>query len=101
VGERLVFRTQVAYPTLAVLASGLASRPCRQALERNFALDDPLRMILDGEFGGHGATERPTGALIGMVNVVDFACRQECRAVMPRRATMIESAEIFRLDGAP
>ena len=39
--------------------------------EKAFDLDDPLRLILDDEFGGHWAKELPTGALIGMVNVVD------------------------------
>jgi hypothetical protein len=34
-------------------------------------LDDPLRLILDDEFGGNWAKDLPTGALIGMVNVVD------------------------------
>jgi hypothetical protein len=36
-----------------------------------FDLDDPLRLILDDEFGGDWARELPTGALIGMVKVVD------------------------------
>ena len=39
--------------------------------EKGFELDDPLRLILDDEFGGDWAAELPTGALIGMVNVVD------------------------------
>ena len=39
--------------------------------EKDFALDDPLRVILDDEFGTHWALTIPTGALIGMVNVVD------------------------------
>jgi hypothetical protein len=39
--------------------------------EKNFALDDPLRVILDDEFGTHWAQDLPTGALIGMVNVAD------------------------------
>jgi activating signal cointegrator 1 len=39
--------------------------------ERDFALDDPLRLILDDEFGTHWALDLLTGALIGMVNVVD------------------------------
>jgi activating signal cointegrator 1 len=34
-------------------------------------LDDPLRLILNDEFGGDWAKELPIGALIGMVNVVD------------------------------
>jgi activating signal cointegrator 1 len=34
-------------------------------------LDDPLRLILDDEFGPCWAMDLPTGALIGMVNVVD------------------------------
>jgi hypothetical protein len=41
--------------------------------EKTFELDDPLRLILDDEFGGDWAKDLPTGALIGMVNVVD--CR--------------------------
>ena len=39
--------------------------------EKEFELDDPLRLILDDEFGRHWAMDLPTGALIGMVNVVD------------------------------
>ena len=39
--------------------------------ETNFDLDDRLRLILDGEFGDKWADDLPTGALIGMVNVVD------------------------------
>src|SRR5260221_8842541 len=39
--------------------------------EKDFPLDDPLRVILHDEFGGHWPLELPTGALIGMVNVVD------------------------------
>lgn len=34
-------------------------------------LDDPLRLILDDEFGPDWPKDLPTGALIGMVNVVD------------------------------
>jgi hypothetical protein len=34
-------------------------------------LDDRLRLILDHEFGDKWARELPTGALIGMVNVID------------------------------
>ena len=40
--------------------------------EKDFALDDPLRVILDDEFGTHWALTIPTGALIGMVDVVDL-----------------------------
>ena len=39
--------------------------------ETNFDLDDPLRLILDREFGDKWAKVLPTGDLIGMVNVVD------------------------------
>src|SRR5258708_6695386 len=39
--------------------------------EKNFALDDPPRLILDDEFDTHWAQDLPTGALIGMVNVVE------------------------------
>lgn len=39
--------------------------------EKDFALDDPLRLILDDEFGTHWSQYLPIGALIGMVNVVD------------------------------
>src|SRR5713101_1713890 len=39
--------------------------------EKDFELDDPLRLILEDEFGGHWAMDLPTGALIGMVNIVD------------------------------
>jgi hypothetical protein len=39
--------------------------------ETNFDADDPLRLILDDEFGADWPTDLPTGALIGMVNVVD------------------------------
>jgi len=39
--------------------------------EKDCDLDDPLRLILDDEFGGHWAKDLPTGALIGTVNVVD------------------------------
>ena len=38
--------------------------------EKNFELDDPLRIILDNEFGGHWAMDLPTGALIGTVELV-------------------------------
>jgi hypothetical protein len=31
---------------------------------------EPLREILDDEFGGHWAMDLPTGALVGMVNIV-------------------------------
>src|SRR5437764_10588997 len=34
-------------------------------------LDDQLRLILDDEFGDKWAEDLPTGALIGMVNVVN------------------------------
>jgi activating signal cointegrator 1 len=34
-------------------------------------LHDQLRLILDGEFGDRWSKDLPTGALIGMVNVVD------------------------------
>lgn len=39
--------------------------------EKNFEVDDPLRMILDDEFDGHWAMDLPIGALIGRVNLVD------------------------------
>jgi hypothetical protein len=39
--------------------------------EKDFEPGDPLRMILDDEFGGDWALDLPTGALIGMVNLVD------------------------------
>jgi hypothetical protein len=39
--------------------------------EKAFEPDDPLRLILDDEFGGDWAEDLPTGALIGMVNIVD------------------------------
>src|SRR5690348_12363065 len=39
--------------------------------EKDFALDDPLGVILDDEFGSDWTLNLPTGALIGMVNVVD------------------------------
>jgi hypothetical protein len=42
--------------------------------ETNFAVDDPLRMILDDEFGGQWEADLPAGALIGVVNVV--ACKR-------------------------
>ena len=54
-----------------MLASRLASDSRRKRFEKGFALDDRLRMILDDEFGSHWALDLPTGALIGMVNVVD------------------------------
>ncbi len=41
--------------------------------ETDFDRDDRLRLILDHEFGGEWTNDLPTGALIGMVNVVD--CR--------------------------
>jgi hypothetical protein len=44
--------------------------------EKAFELDDPLRLILDDEFGGDWAKDLPTGALIGMVNVVDCRATQ-------------------------
>ena len=39
--------------------------------EKDFELDDPLRLILDDEFGGDWTRELPTGALVGMVNLID------------------------------
>jgi hypothetical protein len=39
--------------------------------EKDFGPADPLRLILLDEFGPNWATDLPTGALIGMVNVVD------------------------------
>ena len=39
--------------------------------EKDFALDDPLRVILDDEFGSDWTLNLPTGALIGIVNMVD------------------------------
>ena len=39
--------------------------------EKDFAVGDPLRVILDNEFGTQWALDLPTGVLIGMVNVVD------------------------------
>jgi activating signal cointegrator 1 len=41
-----------------------------QRFEKNFAPDDPLRVVLDNEFGTDWERELPVGALIGMVNVV-------------------------------
>jgi hypothetical protein len=38
---------------------------------KRFGPNDPLRLILDDEFGPHWAKDLPTGALIGRVNVVD------------------------------
>lgn len=37
-------------------------------------LDGPLRAILDDEFGGHWAMDLPTGALLGVVELV--ACKE-------------------------
>jgi hypothetical protein len=37
---------------------------------KDFPLGDPLRAILDDEFGGHWAMDLPTGALIGIVHLV-------------------------------
>jgi hypothetical protein len=42
--------------------------------EKNFGPDDSLRAILDDEYGGHWGMDLPTGALIGMVNLID--CRR-------------------------
>lgn len=42
--------------------------------ERDIDPGDPLREILDDEFGGHWAMDLPTGALLGVVNVV--ACKR-------------------------
>ena len=39
--------------------------------ETGFDLDDPLRLILDDEFGERWTKELPTGALIGLVRVID------------------------------
>jgi hypothetical protein len=39
--------------------------------KKDFEPNDPLRLILDDEFGANWALDLPTGALIGMVNVVD------------------------------
>jgi len=47
--------------------------------EKGFELDDPLRSILDDEFGRHWARDPPTGALIGRVNVVDCLPTQALR----------------------
>lgn len=41
--------------------------------ERDFPPDDPMHDILDSEFGGHWGMELPTGALLGVVNLV--ACK--------------------------
>ena len=57
-------------------------------------------MILDDEFGTHWALTIPTGALIGMVNVVDCLPTEllfgDAAANDDDR-----SVEIFRLDGSP
>ena len=68
--------------------------------EKTFELDDPLRLILDDEFGGDWAKDLPTGALIGMVmsSIVD---RRRRRLATPQRATMTVSVEIFRRDASP
>src|SRR6266581_3369261 len=80
--------------------------------EKDFELDDPLRLILDDEFGRHWAMDLPTGALIGMVNVVgcqptqmllgmlSVVNRHKCSWGTPRRATMTENAAISRRVGS-
>lgn len=39
--------------------------------EKGFATGDPLREILEDEFGGHWAMDLPTGAILGAVQLVD------------------------------
>jgi activating signal cointegrator 1 len=39
--------------------------------EKDFRPDDPIRLILSDKFGEHWPANLPTGALIGMVNVVN------------------------------
>ena len=39
--------------------------------EKDFEVGDPMRDILDGEFGGNWAMDLPTGAIIGAVDLVD------------------------------
>jgi hypothetical protein len=96
VGEPLVLRAQV-HETRQWRCShrGWLLVHAAKRFAKDFALDDPLRVVLDDEFGTHWALDLPTGALIGMVNVVD------CVPTRMPRTTMIESAEIFRLDGSP
>lgn len=52
---------------------GLLLIHATKRFERNFGPNDPLRLILDDEFGGHWGMDLPTGALIGMVRLV--ACK--------------------------
>jgi len=66
--------------------------------EKNFGPDDPLRLILDDEFGGDWAKDLPTGALVGMVNLVD--CQPTKTLGTPQRATMTENAAISRRVGS-
>jgi hypothetical protein len=54
----------------ARIEAGFSFMP-RSASRRDFELDNPLRLILDDEFGPCWPIDLPTGALIGMVNVVD------------------------------
>ena len=39
--------------------------------EKRFDADDPIRAILEDEFGGHWGMDLPIGALIGVVVIVD------------------------------
>ncbi len=59
--------------------------------EKKFEADDPLRLILDDEFGGHWAMDLPTGALIGMVEIV--ACRRTEEIAFPQP---IESSDDYQ-----
>lgn len=45
-----------------------------QTFIRDIEPEDPLRGILDDEFGGHWAMDLPTGALIGVVDLLDCRC---------------------------
>ena len=68
--------------------------------EKDFALDDPLRVILDDEFGSDWTLDLPTGALIGIVNMVD--CVPTRRPIGDAAANDDDREwEIFRLDGSP
>ena len=49
--------------------------------EKNFPAGDPLRAILDDEFGGHWAMDLPCGAIIGAVELVDCQRMSEAAPV--------------------
>ena len=69
--------------------------------ERNFALENPLRAILEDEFGSHWALDLATGALIGIVKVVDCLTTEMLFGDAAVNNDDRDCTEIFRLDVSP